>query len=131
MGNAMGTCRDVAGVKAEVKAIRLEQQQRTRRGMACAIRLVLERAETPLTANEIAERLKRKFRQFAVVSMVERLDERCVITSVRQGGLCGCWVYTLHAKVEGLKAAGALPVIQVWPVPDLRATLEDLDDDGH
>lgn len=127
----MANCRDGAEVKAKVKAIRLAQQGRTRRGMACAIRGVLETADTPLTANEIADRLNRRFRHFAVVSMVERLDERCVLTSVRQGGVCGCWVYTLHAKVEGLKAAGALPVIQVWPVPDLRATLEDLDDDGH
>lgn len=98
------------------------------RGLARAIRRVLELADRPLTANEVAERLCRRFRTFSTVSMVERLDERCVISSFRVGGLTGCWVYTLHCKVAAMKAAGVLPEIQVWPVPDLRAILEDVDD---
>ena len=98
------------------------------RGLARAIRRVLGESDRPLTANEVAAKLRRRFRTFSTVSMVERLDERCVISSFRVGGLNGCWVYTLHAKVAALKAAGMLPEIQVWPVPDLRAILEDVDD---
>lgn len=93
--------------------------------MAHAIRLVLDKATRPLTANEVADKLARRYLHFSVVTMVERLDERCSISSFR---IEGVWMYTLHSKVAGLKAAGMLPkCIEVWPVPDLRATLEDLD----
>ena len=106
---------------------RAAKKTREKAGLACAVRLVLEQADRPLTANEVADRLEGRYRRFSIVSMVEWLDERCTISSFRLGGLLGCWVYTLHGKVAGLKAAGVLPEVQVWPVPDLRATLEDLD----
>lgn len=100
------------------------------RGLAQEIRRVLLRSRHPLTVRQIVRRLRGAYREFSIVTMVERLDERCSLVALRMVKLGGVVGYTMPEKLDGYRRAGVLGEVKVWRVPDLRATLEDLEQEG-
>lgn len=120
------TCRSVAGRKH--RHAYLGDHNRQSRGITRAIRALLESSAEPMTLPEIVERLGRRYRPFSVVSMVEFLDAQCQVSVLRWVRRGGCVCYTLPGKLAAFRQARLLGDINIWPVPDLRAILDDVNE---
>lgn len=77
-----------------------------------------------MTVDEIVIKLRRRFREFSIVSMVERMDDFNRLTMLWSVSL-GRPVFTVDEKLGEYKRAGRLGGIRIRPIPDLWAVLED------